>query len=321
MRFLKDALEIAHSKNDLRRKSISIDLIADIKSVEGDRSGARADYFESLKLKTELGDRKGIANTFSIIGELDYLENNLEEAKHNIYESLKIFEELQIKKSVFTCYHLLSKIYEKQDQLERSFEYFKIAHDKEIEYMNEEAEAKAKNIATQLEIEQAQKEAEIQRLKNIELANALDEVKMLNVSMNELNNEKNEFMAIAVHDLKNPLQTILSTARVIKRSPNRSESELNEFTANIISQTDRMFNLIKKLLDHNSLEQGTIKFKNTAFDVSEVCTEIVKNFTDQAEKKNLRMIYEENSENEVLYTDKEILYEILQNLVSNSIKF
>jgi K+-sensing histidine kinase KdpD len=62
-------------------------------------------------------------------------------------------------------------------------------------------------------------------------------------------------MAIAVHDLKNPLQNILSTARIIKKTDLTSKQQITEFTDNIINQTDRMFGLIKKLLDHNAIEQ------------------------------------------------------------------
>jgi signal transduction histidine kinase len=321
MKFLNDAIKISTRKNDLRRNALAMDLIADIKAILGDIKGARDNYTHSLKIKTELSDKKGIATTLSIIGQLDLDENNLAEARKNISESLKIFEELRIKKSIYQCYHILSKISEKENDINSAYEYYKKAHEKELEYLNEEAEVKAKNISTQLEIEQAQKEAEIQRLKNIELAKALEDVKQLNVSLNDLNEEKNEFMAIAVHDLKNPLQNILSTARVIKRSKGLSESELDEFTTNIVSQTDRMFNLIKKLLDHNAIEQGNIKIKNSSFSINELCAELVNNFKDEAKRKGLNIVCEDSPANSILYLDKDILYEILQNLLSNAIKF
>lgn len=321
LRFLNEALDIAEGKNDKLRKSIALDLTGDVKSCLNDYKGAHQDYRRSLKMKIELDDKRGQAMILATIGNLQMAEGKLEEAKINIESALSISTELGIKKSTFENNKLLAEIYEKQGKNNLALKHFKTAYEKELEFINEQAELKARNISTQLEIEQAQKEAEIQRLKNVELANALQDVKLLNVSLNELNKEKNEFMAIAVHDLKNPLQNILSTARVIKKSQDLSEAELDEFTGNIISQTDRMFNLIKKLLDHNAIEQGNIKINNSIFSADELCRELVNNFKDEAAKKEISIVLDEGSGNSTIHCDKEILYEILQNLISNAVKF
>lgn len=83
-------------------------------------------------------------------------------------------------------------------------------------------------------------------------------------------------MAIHAMTLK-PLQNILSTARIIKRSTDMPKSEEDEYTSNIISQTDRMFNIIKKLLDHNAIDQGEMRIKYSVFDVNTLCNELSSN--------------------------------------------
>ncbi len=226
-----------------------------------------------------------------------------------------------MKKSVHELHRSLSSAYEKVHNAEKALYHLKIAYQKEVELLNEEAELRAKNVSTQIEIEQAQKEAEIQKLKNIELGQALEDVKKLNVKLKELNDEKNEFMAIAVHDLKNPLQNILSTARILKRDPDMPKGEADEYTTNIVNQTDRMFNIIKKLLDHNAIDQGEMKIKFSEFDVNSLTSELISNFKDEAERKKLDLILQNSPEPLNVRTDKDILYEILQNLVSNAIKF
>ncbi|MCI0715619.1 MAG: tetratricopeptide repeat-containing sensor histidine kinase [Chlorobi bacterium] len=320
-RFLNDAIEIAVRKNDLRRKSIALDLIADVNAALNDLTGARNSYNESLKIKSELNDSKGIAAALYILGELDIRENRLDDAKEKLNKSLLIFEELKHKKPIYQLHRLLSKIYEKEKSTEKALEHYKLSHEKELEFITEESEALAKNIEAQLEIEQVQQEAEIQRLRNIELAKALDEVKKLNISLKELNDEKNEFMAIAVHDLKNPLQSILSSVRILKKTGELHEEGKEELVTNILSQTSRMFGLIKKLLDHNAIEERKIKIKKTSFDAGDLTGELVNNFKSEADKKELELVYEENPLNRELYTDREILYEILENLLSNAVKF
>lgn len=321
LKFLNDAFEKASAGNDKRRTSLTLDHIAETYIKLNNRNEAFRLFEQSRKLKLELDDKRGLVRLYSTIGNLHLLENNIVEAKANLEKALELANELGIKRSVHELHKMLAETYEKIDNSTKALYHLKIAYSKEMELLKEEAELRAKNISTQLEIEQAQKEAEIQRLKNIELAQALEDVKKLNISLKELNDEKNEFMAIAVHDLKNPLQNILSTARILKRSSDLPKEEIADFTSNIINQTDRMFNIIKKLLDHNAIDQGELKINISQFDINTVCKEIVNNFREDAERKNLKLELNGTESELLINSDKIILYEILQNLVSNSIKF
>ena len=321
LKFLYDALNLASVKNDRRRSSITLDHIAETNIKLNNLEEAYRLFEESRKIKTDLNDKRGLVKVFGTIGQLNLIENKVGEAKINLEKALEIADQLGMKRSIHELHKMLSESFEKMGDAQNALMHLKIAYRKEIELLNEESELKAKNISTQLEIEQAQKEAEIQRLKNIELAQALEDVKKLNVSLKELNDEKNEFMAIAVHDLKNPLQNILSTARIMKRSDDLPKEELDEFTSNIVSQTDRMFNIIKKLLDHNAIDQGELRIKESVFDVNPLCAELAENFREEAERKFLNIKLEKFPGELNVKTDRVILYEILQNLISNAIKF
>ncbi|HEY3251831.1 MAG TPA: tetratricopeptide repeat-containing sensor histidine kinase [Ignavibacteria bacterium] len=320
-KFLEDAIKLADSVNDKHRKSIALDVIGEIQTTQNEFSKAYETLSTSLEIKRDLNDKRGIAKIHSFLGQLYLAENRLEDAKFSLLESLIIAEEIGLKQLTYETHKFLAEIYERQQNTVKALDHIKNAYQKELEYLKEESELKAKNIATQIEIEQAQKEAERERLKNVELGKALNEVKQLNVALKELNDEKNEFMAIAVHDLKNPLQNILSTARMIKKPDSLSKEQIAEFTDNIINQTDRMFGLIKKLLDHNAIEQGNIQLRNSLFSVDALCEELITNFKQQANKKEINLIFENNSLDSAVNTDKIILYEILQNLLSNAIKF
>jgi signal transduction histidine kinase len=320
-RFLNDALDLANRRNDKKRKAMALEHLADIYVRLGNYSGAYELYEQSKAIKEELDDRKGLAKIYGTEGQIQLLENKIDEAKSNFRKALELATELGMKKSVFELHRSLSEAYEKSGEASIALNHLKLAYSRELEFLSEEAELKAKNISTQLEIEQAQKEAEIQRLRNIELAKALEDVKKLNIELKNLNIEKNEFMAIAVHDLKNPLQNILSTARVLRRSQELTDAEKNELTSNLINQTDRMFNLIKKLLDHNAIEQGELRIRKTPVDPNSIVKELEINFRESAERKKITLEYLHDDNPPDLFTDKDILYEILQNLVSNSIKF
>jgi signal transduction histidine kinase len=318
---LLKALEIAKSTNDKLRESLALQELGDVEVSLGNIAKGYEHYKRSLELKYDLNDRKGIANILAVIGQLQLFEDKLVDSKKNLLASLVISEDLGFKKLSSEIHKMLSEIYEKENNPAQALEHYKTSHEKEIEYLNEETAHKAKNIAIQHEVEKAQKEAEIQKLRNVELAKALEDVEVLNENLKELNEEKNEFMAIAVHDLKNPLQNILSTARVLKNTKEPDSNIIADFTSNIISQTDRMFNLIKKLLDHNAIEQGNIKIRKTTFKANGVCNDVINNMRENAAKKNIYLYFEDNSGDISIYTDYDILFQILDNLVSNSIKF
>ena len=321
LKFLYDALKLANSRNDKRRISLALDHIAETYILVNNYSEAYKLFEQSKTIKLELGDRKGLVTIYGTIGKIQLFENNTDTAVINLNKALDLATELGMKKSVFELHNMLAEAYEKKNNPEKSLLHLKEAYLREVDLLKEEAELKAKNISTQLEIEKAQQEAEIQKLKNIELAKALEDVKKLNVELKNVNIEKNEFMAIAVHDLKNPLQNILSTARVLNRSSGLNDSEKEEFTKNIISQTDRMFKLIKKLLDHNAIEQGELKIKPALFAANILGGELEENFKEEARKKDINLNIKLPESPVIITTDKDILYEILQNLVSNALKF
>ena len=318
---LLKGLNLAKKANDKLRGSLALTELGDVEASLGNNKQAYTYYNEALDIKYELNDKKGIALVLTFIGVLQLNDGDIESAKHNIMLGLGISEEIGVTKSIYELHELLSQVYEKEENPEMAFYHFKISHVKQLEYLSEESEVKTKNLAIQNEVENAQREAEIQRLRNVELAKALEEVNMLNRNLKDLNEEKNEFMGVAVHDLKNPLQNILSTARVLNREKSPTPELISSFTSNIIYQTDRMFNLIKKLLDHNAIEQGNIKTRKTIFEIKEFCSQLINDFRDATTKKDIQIQFEDNTNNPALYTDKEILYEILQNLISNAIKF
>jgi signal transduction histidine kinase len=318
---LNKALQIAKANKDKLRESLALVELGDVAITMGNVNSAYDYYKKSLEIKYDLDDKKGIASILATIASVQYDQGNMKDARENFSSALEISENLGLKKLAFEIHKFLSEIYEKENDPVLALKHYKTAHSRELEYLSEESDLKAKNLAIQHEVEKAQKEAEIQRLRNVELAKALEDVKKLNINLKELNEEKNEFMAIAVHDLKNPLQNILSTARVLKNAKEPGSETIGDFTTNIIFQTDRMFNLIKKLLDHNAIEQGNIKIRKSVFRADNICKEVINNHTENAAKKNIKIHFEDNSAGASLNTDYDILFQILDNLLSNALKF
>ena len=189
---------------------------------------------------------------------------------------------------------------------------------------------------TTFEAERARQDAEIYRLRNVELAQAYREVESqknaveaqkaemetLNESLRELNNEKNEFLGIVAHDLKNPLSNISMLAKVLRQgAQNLKPEEIEEFSGDIQTASGRMFDLITNLLDVNAIENKAVRLTPIPFDLTEVAQYVVTDYRGRAEAKQISMRFEIPPDNTMVFADKSSTLQILDNLVSNAIKY
>ncbi len=114
-----------------------------------------------------------LGRIFSSIGDHDEI------ALTHIRQSLELASKLNAKPQMIVCYELLSTILEKRGELKEALEHHRKFASLEREIFNERADQKLKTLQVIHETERTKKEAEIHRLKNIELQEALDNVQLL----------------------------------------------------------------------------------------------------------------------------------------------
>ncbi len=143
-----------------------------------------------------------------------------------------------------------------------------------------------------------------------------------NIRLEQLNTEKNEFLGIAAHDLKNPLSTIKGYAELLEvDAPNMSEEEIVEFAGQIKSMSQYMFQIIIDLLDMNAIEEGKMRMNPVDFEVVTVVMNALSKFNVPAEKKNIKIKFEPDSYTLSAFADVGRTQQVLDNLVSNALKF
>jgi signal transduction histidine kinase len=152
--------------------------------------------------------------------------------------------------------------------------------------------------------------------KNVELEAALNQVQ-------KLNEEKNEIMGIVSHDLKNPISAILGMTELMV--PNNGlhlgTADYQQF-AQLIRQTGmNMLELVKGLLDDHWLESGTMELYSTALDVSVLTGFVVDDYRQRAKDKNSTLHYDAPSDGMIALADERRLHQVLDNLISNAVKY
>jgi signal transduction histidine kinase len=133
-----------------------------------------------------------------------------------------------------------------------------------------------------------------------------------------LNQEKNEFLNLAAHDLKNPLMAISANGEMLKIE--RDPAEIAAMVDGIIAAAERMRSLVTNLLDVNAIEEGRFASKVERCDMGSLVRQIVEQNTPASILKQIRI---ESSVAEGLFiqTDPAAATQILDNLISNAVKY
>jgi len=140
----------------------------------------------------------------------------------------------------------------------------------------------------------------------------------------ELNRLKDEFLSLASHELRTPLTSIQGNAELmhmkLQRRAKATDSSEQDIQAveRIIRQAKRLNRLIEEMLDATRI-QGEILELNNEADINLV--EITRRVIDSYTNASREIILEDTTDGLVGNWDEERLEQVLQNLLSNALKY
>ncbi len=150
------------------------------------------------------------------------------------------------------------------------------------------------------------------------MQDALSELAASNQHLTYLNNEKNELMGIAAHDLRNPLTVILGNAELMGTI--KDPHMLARLTQNTRSVAIRMRDLIANLLDVNAIEQGKFVVKKERCDIKALLEQGLEQNQSAATRK--QSVFRVGiSEGLWATADRAAVLQIFDNLISNALKY
>lgn len=148
-----------------------------------------------------------------------------------------------------------------------------------------------------------------------------EKVKERTKELVKINNEKNEILGVAAHDLKNPLSNIKMLAKILKDDNSLTVDEIKEFSDDILNTSERMFELIKNLLDINAIEQGKINLNMENFDFAFEFSAQINHYIEFAKNKDINIHYTNNLSECTVFADRSATMQIIDNLISNAVKY
>ncbi len=135
------------------------------------------------------------------------------------------------------------------------------------------------------------------------------------------NQEKDEILGIAAHDLRNPLGGILLQSGLIKMYYEKGRAEeARDRIAEIEKSVQRMNDIITNLLNTHALESGKYTIQLSSFDCESIIQNAVEMLEPQAVSKSIAIHWHKERTMQV-FADSNAFLEIMENLISNAIKY
>ncbi|MBD2084726.1 response regulator [Coleofasciculus sp. FACHB-542] len=147
---------------------------------------------------------------------------------------------------------------------------------------------------------------------------------------------KSDFLSLVSHELRTPLTSVLGFAKIIKKKLDsvifpevqsedkkvrKTIKQVEENLDIIVSEGERLTNLINSVLDLAKLEAGKIEWKTEPIYISEIIAQATAATSALFETKPLKLIKDIENELPELVGDKDRLVQVVINLISNAVKF
>jgi two-component system, OmpR family, sensor histidine kinase VicK len=134
-----------------------------------------------------------------------------------------------------------------------------------------------------------------------------------------------EFIGIAAHELKTPIQAILGMSSLLKYYPERTDQVIEVIKRNAI----RLQRLSTNILDATRIESQTLKLAKERFNICDLVPTIIEDFKERmkdniSNKVELIYVNDVNLKNNnpiIVEADRERIIQVISNLLSNSIQF
>lgn len=161
------------------------------------------------------------------------------------------------------------------------------------------------------------------RYKTLQLQRLVDErtneLKQRNEELVQLNDEKNNLIGIVAHDLKSPLRQIMGLFSLINMTA-KVDPETADLLTMANDSTKRLDNMIMKILDTDALDSKEVNVTIESIDLSGILSQVADRYKDEAAVKNI-VIHKNIAANVIALADKNYSEQVLENLISNAIKF
>ena len=155
----------------------------------------------------------------------------------------------------------------------------------------------------------------------LKIQDTLEALSEANARLHELDKERRAFLGIAAHDLRSPLSTIIGFAQLVQQINPSTDPLHIDSLKRILSSGDRMRHLLDRLLSVQAIEEGKLRISIQPCDLVVLARQTVEQYRAAAVAKNIQLDFVPAPGLPPVRSDAAATTQILDNLISNAIKF
>ncbi len=133
---------------------------------------------------------------------------------------------------------------------------------------------------------------------------------------------KTRFLSSISHELRTPLNGIIGTANLLMEEPGISETSKQQLKLQLYS-SNHMLSIVNDILDFSKIDSGKMRLHQHPFLLTEALQNVVNSFENQFNAKKINLIFKCDAQltGIIVNADEVKLMQILNNLLSNALKF
>ena len=235
---------------------------------------------------------------------------------------------------VLIIFYAMSKLVTKPlNQLRGAMEHVKTG-DLKVDLADIDAQGEIKDLADHFEVMTEELQTLYEDLENKvelrtqDLARAKDILESQRIQLEEANRRlqednqyKSDFLAIMSHELRTPLTSIIAFAEVLERGKSPKAEKEQRVVQEIKGNSQILLNMINNILEMARLEAGKKELILEPIDLVDVINAVESVIEPLVEKKDIRFSSIVHRDVPLIEGDRESLRRIVENLVSNAMKF
>ncbi len=353
--FFDEALGLMLTLDFEQGKAAVFNNLGEVYKLQDDINTAISYHTKSLEIEKEQGNIPGIGYSYLNIASLFLLVDQPEIAIKNYEEAITYFEQINDLSGLKDAYKNLAATYSDVEAFEESLYYFQLHASLKDSLVSIETNRQIAELQTQYESEKQKQEIELlnerSRLQVAQLEHNANTRNMLFLVLallvviaivlfrtnriskkaNELLRQKNkeieeaarlktQFLSVMSHEIRTPMNAVIGMTNLLANENPREDQK--EYLDTLDFSAKNLLEIVNDVLDYNRVESGKVSLEVIEFKPLFLFSNVYQSFYHQAVKKNIHLtVTPDEKIPEVLKGDPTRLTQILNNLISNAIKF